>query len=212
MRDVSHLEDYQLFINGHLNYTIDKDINYAISVAGSNPNFMQCDVFAIHKYLKELSWIKEVSVRKQWPNILKIRIVEYEPVAYWNDVYMLDSNGVIFQIPTERMHKYFLPMLYGSTRDVLDLLTGYYLLNEIVTFSNFKIKSIKLDNRYSWQIILQDNIILKLGRKNKVKKLQNFIKIYPFFLESLKDKAKYISYIDLRYDHGFAVGWISSNN
>ena len=51
---------------------------------------------------QRLPWIKQVSVRKQWPDELKIHLVEYVPIARWNDQHMVDADGNSFSVPRER--------------------------------------------------------------------------------------------------------------
>ncbi len=59
---------------------------------------MTRDVNIIQTQIEQrLPWIKQVSVRKQWPDELKIHLVEYVPIARWNDQHMVDAEGNTFQ-------------------------------------------------------------------------------------------------------------------
>jgi len=49
--------------------------------------------------IKEFSEIKSVEVKKSFPNILEIEIIEKEPTVIWcrfNDCYYVDNSGIIF--------------------------------------------------------------------------------------------------------------------
>ena len=74
---------------------------------------MTQDVDVIQQQIERLPWIKQASVRKQWPDELKIHLVEYVPVARWNDLHMVDAEGKAFSVPAERAGKQKLPLLYG---------------------------------------------------------------------------------------------------
>ena len=45
--------------------------------------------------------------------------------------------------------------------------------------------------------------MLKLGRQEYINRLQRYIDVYPLLAEDQKS----VSYVDLRYDTGLAVGW-----
>ncbi len=52
---------------------------------------------------ESLSWIKTISIRKIWPAQLNINVVEYVPVAKWNQVNYLTADGTIFSLPKEKL-------------------------------------------------------------------------------------------------------------
>ncbi|WP_144406188.1 cell division protein FtsQ/DivIB [Blochmannia endosymbiont of Camponotus (Colobopsis) obliquus] len=213
MQHTHYLKLSKLLITGKLCYTTNDDIYHAMCNVHLNKSLMEQDIRVICQQISQLSWIKGISVRKQWPNVLKIYIIEYEPICYWNDVQMLDKDGVIFQVPIDRINdKYCLPILYGPEGSALDVLTGYRVLYDVIKSTGFTLRSVKMNHRYSWQIILKENIKLELGRKNKVERLQRFIKAYPFFIKNIQNDGRCINYIDLRYDYGFAVSWMTCSN
>ncbi|MCX2960017.1 MAG: FtsQ-type POTRA domain-containing protein, partial [Serratia symbiotica] len=63
--------------------------------------------------IERLPWIKQVSVRKEWPDELKIHLVEYVPIARWNDFYLIDNEGKIFSVPLTRLGNRAPMLLYG---------------------------------------------------------------------------------------------------
>lgn len=86
---------------------------------------MTQDVNIIQSQIERLPWIKQASVRKQWPDELKIHLVEYVPIARWNDQHMVDVDGNSFSVPSDRVNKQNLPMLYGSGRQRKRSITGF---------------------------------------------------------------------------------------
>lgn len=74
---------------------------------------MTQNVDVIQQQIERLPWIKQASVRKQWPNELKIHLVEYVPVARWNDLRLVDAEGKSFSVPAERTVQQKMPLLYG---------------------------------------------------------------------------------------------------
>ncbi len=85
---------------------------------------MTQDVNIIQSQIERLPWIKQASVRKQWPDELKIHLVEYVPIARWNDQHMVDVEGNSFSVPADRTNKQNLPMLYGPEGSENEVLQG----------------------------------------------------------------------------------------
>lgn len=66
-------------------------------------------------------------------------------------------------------------------------------------------KGINIDDRGAWQVQLDNDIVLKLGRGYWKSKLERFVTIYP---QIDVPENKKIDYIDLRYTAGAAVGMV----
>ncbi|GAL13019.1 cell division protein FtsQ [Vibrio astriarenae] len=65
------------------------------------------------------------------------------------------------------------------------------------------ITSLVLNERRAWQIILDNGMRLELGKESMDERIDRFVSLYY----QLGEKAQRVSYIDLRYDTGAAIGW-----
>jgi len=207
MQDANRLPLSQLVVTGERHYTTNDDIRQAILALGSPGTFMTQDVNVIQQQIERLPWIKQVSVRKQWPNELKIHLVEYVPVAHWNDLHMVDADGKSFSIPAERVVKQKMPLLYGPEGSEQDVLQGFQMMSQTLSAAKFSLKAVAMSARHSWQVTLDSDIRLELGRDDRMGRLQRFIELYPKFQQQADTDKKRISYVDLRYDTGASVGW-----
>ncbi len=207
MNDASRLPLSRLVVTGQMRYTTHDDIRQAILSLGEPGTFMSQNVDIIQQQIERLPWIQQVSVRKQWPDELKIHLVEYIPVARWNDVHMVDAAGKSFSIPASHLGKEKLPMLYGPEGSESEVLTGFHQMQALLASARFKLKAASMTARRSWQLVLDDDTRLELGRTDDMKRLTRFIALYPTLLQQGQAENKRISYVDLRYDSGAAVGW-----
>lgn len=191
-------------IMGEMPYTTRFDIEKAIETINLG-NFFNVDVNKVQQKVADLPWVYSVSVRKQWPNELKIYVVDQEPVAFWNGDFLINTQGVAFQADTSRVAKH-LPAFYGPEGSEQTALENYINLSEILAFGQLGIDELMLSERYSWQLTLNDGVSLNLGRENRVQRIQRFIDVYPQIKENAKQKQQ-VDYVDLRYDTGLSVGW-----
>ncbi|ANI30931.1 cell division protein FtsQ [Yersinia entomophaga] len=204
MKDASRLPLSKLVVTGERHYTTNDDIRQAILALGAPGTFMTQDVNIIQQQIERLPWIQQASVRKQWPDELKIHLVEYVPVARWNDLHMIDAAGKSFSVPSERIGGQKLPLLYGPEGSEQDVLEGYRAMSKVLAANKYTLKMAAMSARHSWQLALDNDVRLELGRDDRMGRLQRFMELYPM-LEQQPDKR--VSYIDLRYDTGAAVGW-----
>lgn len=195
-----------LVISGEMAYTSKDDIEAAIEHI-SFGNFFKVDVNNVQAMIETLPWVYSVSVRKQWPNELKIYVVDQTPIAHWNGDSYINAYGEVFQTGSSQLINH-LPDFFGpeGTEDIA--LKNYKNLNELLSYGSFTISELVLSERYAWQLTLKSGVMLNLGRENRVERVQRFMDAYPYI--ELKEDVQ-INYVDLRYDTGFAVGFKSIN-
>ena len=199
-------------ISGEMPYSQRSDIINAIDQVDMG-NFFQVDVNEVQSYVLSLPWVYSVAVRKQWPNKLKIYVVDQNPIALWNGNFLINQAGQVFQADVERINHY-LPNFFGPEGSELLALENYKNLNALLDYKALKIDELVLSERFSWQLTLDDGVTLNLGREERVERIQRFMDVYPIIKAQLKAKKitekqqnQAVDYIDLRYDTGLAVGW-----
>ena len=192
-----------LVVSGEMPYTQKQEVIEAIESVPLG-NFFKVSVNDVQSRVQELPWVYSVSVRKQWPNELKVYVVDQKPVAIWNGEFFINEFGVAFQADIERLRQP-LPSFYGPEGSEIVALDNYRDLTTLLEYVALTIDEMVLSERYSWQLTLSDGVRLHLGREERVERIQRFMDVYP----EIKDKqeSKLVDYIDLRYDTGVAVGW-----
>lgn len=76
-------------------------------------SFFALDVNDVFRLVEAQPWVYRASVRKKWPNTLKIYLVEQQPVAKWNEDLLLNPYGDTFNAEGKTL---VLPRLYGPRR------------------------------------------------------------------------------------------------
>jgi len=218
-----------IVISGEMPYTQRDEVLDVINNVDLE-NFFQVDVNDIQQHVSTLPWVYSVAVRKQWPNEVKIYIVDQTPVASWNGDFLLNQFGKVFQANTSKLSQP-LPQFFGPEGGELLALENFISLNDLLEYRDLAIDELVLSERFSWQLTLNDGVLLNLGREDRVKRIQRFMDLYPLIKKQLAQKNKLntkentkikntksnsknikkqaVDYIDLRYDTGLAVGWKS---
>ncbi|MEH6530177.1 MAG: cell division protein FtsQ/DivIB [Photobacterium frigidiphilum] len=203
MTDANRLPLSQLVIQGDLDYLTTDDVRQAIWHLDHLSSFMTQDVDDIQAALEALPWVAQASVRKQWPDTLKVYLVEHQPIAVWNSKYLVNRQGSVFKADSQQVAGLQLVHLAGpegSSKEELEVLRE---MQPRLQRAGFEIDTLALNERRAWRIWLTNGIRLELGREARIERLERFIWLYP----ELEKQGKEIDYVDLRYDIGAAVGW-----
>lgn len=196
----------QLTLTGNMPYTQKVEIQQAVADLNLS-NFFKVDVDQVQHNLEQLPWVYSVSVRKQWPNQLQVYIVDQTPIAIWNGDFLINQQGEAFQAPIERL-THALPQFFGPEGSEQLALTSYRDLNQLLRFKQLNISELELSERFAWQLTLSNGVTLKLGRENRVARVQRYMNALNT-IKQTTPTAKRVDYVDLRYDTGLAVGWIT---
>ena len=206
MTDEDRLPLSHMIIQGQLKHITADDIREAIDSMDSIGTFMTQDVNKLQDALLSLPWIAQVSVRKQWPETIKVFVVENQPEATWNNRVIVNPDGVVFNAPMSDLLEPK-PALFGPETSSKEVLSFWHQLQKQFAPLNITVHSVALTDRLSWQVVLDNGIRLELGRDAREERVDRFVALY----KQLESKKNSIDYIDLRYDTGAAVGWKSDN-
>jgi cell division protein FtsQ len=149
----------------------------------------------IDEILSNLSWVQDVTISRSLPNILNVKIVEYEPFAIWQDgsaKYLIDKSGnkIDFQ-EVEGVEKMLILSGVDANLNVKSLF-NILAIDEILST---RVYSATWVGRRRWDIRLDSGVLIKLPENNISSAWQKLIKIY-----NLPGSFENIKIIDLRVD------------
>ncbi|WP_126470862.1 cell division protein FtsQ/DivIB [Haemophilus parainfluenzae] len=181
---------------GQNEFTTYPDVQDVLLKMGELKGFWAQDVKQIREQLETIPWVKGAVVRKVWPNRLSIWLSEYQPVAIWNKTEFVTKDGIIFQLPMDKLKEKAFPYLGGPDYQNLKVLEAWGQIYADFKAKNLMVKGVTIDERGAWQVTLDNDIILKLGRGDWKPKLDRFVTIFP---QIEVPEGKRINYVDLRY-------------
>ncbi len=165
-------------------------------------NFVSYDLELYRHEVAKNPWVKSIEVTRRWPDQIDLFIEEKRPVALWNDLYLIEADGTIFEpdlMPSEIMIS-----LQGNSDQKHKLLEGMKTSQRYLHSIGLNVEKIIMDYRGAWTIVLENDVELYLGAKFFEERLRKFVMHYP---SSIRSKMDNIIAIDFRYDHGYALKW-----
>lgn len=170
------------------------------------PGFIRLKVTDIQSSLLLLPWIKQVDIRRIWPNKLVIKYEEHVPVARWGENGIVSATGQVFFPKGELSQFNVLPYLKGPSARSAYVWQQYLAMKDILAPHELQISQLTLAPRGAWHLKLNNGMTVNLGTDDIIKRLKRFVRVYKTHLQS---KHHAIAYVDLRYTSGLAVGWKS---
>lgn len=203
----------EIIITGERRFTTDDDIRHLLLALGNLTTVMNQDINVLRAQIETIPWLKEVRLKKRWPNRLIIDVKEYTPVVRWNKNLLLDNQANVFNIPTERTLKLPLALLSGPDGKEKEALAGFLQLQDVFVKNNMVLFSAHMTARYSWVLTVviptrgQNQLVeVDIGRNDFLGRANKFVSIFREFEKDPSVSAN-VKRIDLRYESGVAVTW-----
>ena len=154
----------------------------------------------IQQAVSALPWVEHAEVRKQWPDVLEVRIDEHRPVAQWGQDKLLSEAGKVFPragLPVPRG----MPELDGPDARAGEVMALY----EEARVRLPGVRGVTLDKRGSWSIQLRNGTQVVLGRSDPSARLARFAPLLPQL--AAQHPRQVLVRADLRYTNGFSLTW-----
>ncbi len=164
--------------------------------------FFNVNLPSVRNALTGLPWVEDISIRRQWPDQLLIRVIEKTPVVYWGEKGVLSSRGELFMPGKKLTIK--LPHLSGPQGQHKIMLKELARMQAWLLETGLRIQNMQLNERRSWTLTMLSGMELRLGREQVHERLNRFVSVYK---DALQIEKREIKHIDMRYTNGFAVAW-----
>lgn len=204
--DANEVPLKRLVVQGELHYLDRTEVREALAGKPLG-SFFSADVDAIRERLEAHPWIAQASVRKEWPDILRVFVVEQQPLGHWNEQQrpnaLVTREGTVFEVDKTEIDV-LLPKLFGPEHAVKETVEQYQQVRELLELNGHTVVALTLTERFAVDVELMSGIKLHIGREGLLERVQRFIDLFPTII---RHKTQPIDYVDLRYDTGVAVAW-----
>ncbi len=166
-------------------------------------SFFTMDINYLRKKVENIDWVKNVTIRRSYPDEVKIFVEEHIPTAIWNNDYYLDEFGNIFSANKINSD---LPLIVSKSNRNNIIFKYFTLFSKSISDNKIdeKIIKIKENEIRSLSVYLLSGIKVEFGSSNIIERINIFFNAYKTLNSS---DLKKIRYIDMRYSNGFSIGW-----
>ena len=179
-------EDVVEMINGHM-----------------QGSFIRESLNKMQQQIQQNPWIDRVVLRRQWPDQLRVSIVEQKPIARWGDDGFVNFRGELIRVDDAKLIQN-LPILHGAESSALTIMKQYQVLSQVISAYDIRIVELEENQLGVWTTHLDNGWKLLLGRTDVVKKFQ---RVMHMLAQNKIRRQDEISVIDMRYENGLAIQW-----
>ncbi len=184
-------------VSGELHHVTREQLKLIVS-RHLQGNFFTLNLEKSREAFEKLPWVRNVSIRRRWPDRLEVTLEEHRELARWGNIALVNTYGELFHAASDRD----LPVFYGPGDGVKEVAESYKVYGEMLQPTGLKVSQVALTPRRAWQIGTESGMVIELGREKVQERLGKFVSVYWQTLGALNAQVRYA---DLRYPNGFAV-------
>lgn len=154
-------------------------------------------VSAVREAAKRVTWVRDASVRRQFPDAVEIHFQAHDAFAAWNEGAVVSTRGEVFAAPAPAE----LPRFRGPDGTAATMMHQYSDFASALKPLGAAISELRLSARGAWLVILDSGLTLQLGRGDVTPRLERFVAAWPIVSNRLSQPGQ----VDLRYPNGFAI-------
>jgi cell division protein FtsQ len=173
---------------------------------------LQVDLVSLAGLVKQVHWVREATIRRQFPSTIVIAIEEHKPVAQWVTARapegenaevstLVNSYGDVFNAVISDERRALLPELSGPEGSSTEVLTRYASLLAPLKAVDRAPRALTMTPRRAWQLTLDNGTSIELGRTDTEERIARFVRTYNE-LPALQLAG---ASVDLRYQTGLTI-------
>lgn len=162
----------------------------------------------VARAVEALDWVRDVQVRRVWPDVLHVAVRRQTLAARWGDggeLYLTTGGNVVALPPEDRDPLLSqLPVLKASHATSAEAMRLNTLLDGIARASQLSLDRLEQDETGNWIATVAGGVEVVLGNSSLGERFGRFLVVHRRAL--LRDSAR-VERVDTRYDTGVAVRW-----
>lgn len=186
-----------LDVRGELRHVNREQVQFIVS-REMKGNFFTLNLNHTRAAFEKLPWVRNVNVRRRWPDRLEVSIEEHVVLARWGNSALVNNHGELFKAATNAV----LPEFSGPENSAREVTLHYAEFSRMLKPLNLALTHMSLSDRLALQLKLSNGLVVELGRDKVTERLQKFVGVYQRTLAKLPQA---VTYADLRYPNGFAL-------
>ena len=190
-------------VSGRFQRVAPGDVERVVKQSVGTAGLLSVNLDSVRRAIHTLPWVDAVSVQRAWPRGLHVLVIEQVAAARWGETGLLNTRGELFS-KDERHIPPELAELSGPEGQEAVVAQRYLAAQGRLLQAGLRLTALRLDARGAWEFDLSNGVTVRLGRRQIDERFEKFI---DAALKLVTQRGDDISYVDMRYTNGFAIGW-----
>jgi cell division protein FtsQ len=173
--------------------------------------FLTLDLMQARKAFESVPWVRQAVVHRDFPNRLRVQLLEHQAVAYWgaeSESRLLNNFGEVFEANLGELEQDNLPRLNGPDGHSAQVLAMYQTLQPPFELMDLGLEQLELTPRGGWRARLDTGAVLELGSglsPEVLARTQRFLQTLTQVTSRYGRKPEALETADLRHQDGYAI-------
>ena len=173
--------------------------------------FFTMDLGEARRAFESLPWVRQATVRREFPNRLKVVLEEHRAVAYWGPEgasTMVNHLGEVFEANVGEVDQDDLPRLNGPDGQAPRVLAMYQSLQPQFETLDMPLVQLDLTGHGGWHLRSDNGALIELGGGTPAEVLartQQFVATLTQVTSRYGRKPDALETADLRHQDGYAI-------
>ena len=191
-------------VQGELTAAESDQVRAAVTAELARPGWRGAG--AVARAVRDLPWVREVRVRRHWPDLLHVAVTHQTVAARWGEDAWLATGGSVLSAPRDpgdpRLRG--LPSLRAAVSDGRRAMQVFDMLNGAARAAGLRIARLEESDAGDWAATLADGPTVVLGAAHLAERFARFLAVHRSVLRGADRLAERV---DARYHTGVAVRW-----
>ena len=196
---------------GNLTHAEGQEVQAAVALVLARPGFNGAS--DVVDAVEDLDWVRDVQVRRLWPDVLHVTVSRQTLAARWGDdgELYLTTGGNVVALPPEDRDPLLrqLPVLKASHANSAEAMRLNTLLDEIASTGNLTLDRLEQDATGNWVATVDGGVEVVLGNSSLGERFRRFLVVHQ---RALRSEIARVARVDARYETGVAVRWLSAGS
>ncbi len=190
-------------VSGRFQRVAPVDVERVVKQQVRGSGLLSVNLDSVRKAIHTLPWVDAVSVQREWPRGLHVLVIEQVAAARWGESGLLNTRGELFSKDERHMPPELAELSGPQGKEAL-VAQRYLAAQGRLIQAGLRLTAMRLDARGAWEFDLSNGVTVRLGRRQIDERFEKFINAA---LKLVTQRGGDISYVDMRYTNGFAIGW-----
>jgi cell division protein FtsQ len=157
---------------------------------------------------ESVPWVRRAVVQREFPNRLKVVLIEHKAVAYWGpegDARLLNNLGEVFDANPGDVENEELPLLIGPKGQAPQVLQAYHEMLPLFEEMDAVLEQLQLNDLGSWRAQLDSGAVIELGHGSRAEVQARARRFVDTVTQVSSRFGRDVESADLRYPTGYAL-------
>lgn len=165
--------------------------------------FFTLDIDALQYEFRQVPWVKDVTVSRDFPDSITVKINEYDAIARFGDDGLIAQDGKVFNGADDNP---LLPVFYTDSSNIMAALKDYKIIQPLLQQNNVTLQKLYLGGTGITKLYLSNNLLVTICGSDITAAWQTLTKYWG----QLYQLNPNLTTVNMCYKNALAINSVSS--